>query len=80
MLEIAKTFRALKRGYIHFSSGRVSNVEVQNRNQTYTFIKSSMIQSMKTGMYKVAMVLKKEFIGQECVGSIVGATCDCAAG
>lgn len=75
-----KSFRALKRGYIHFSSGRVRNIEVQNRNQTYTFIRSSMIPSMKAGTYRVTMILKKEIVEQECIGSIARATCDCAAG
>lgn len=76
-----KAFRALKRGYVHFTSGRVSSVEVQNRNLTYTFVKSTMIPSMRAGTYKVTMILKKEFIEQECVvENIVRATCDCAAG
>ena len=74
-----KAFRALKRGYIHFSSGRVKNVEIQNRNPTYMFIKSSMIPSMRSGTYKVTMILKKEFVQEQCVGNIVQASCDCAA-
>ena len=60
-----KAFRALKRGYIHFTS---SSIEAQNRHPLYTFVKSSMIPSMRTGTYKVMMTLKKEIMGEQCIG------------
>lgn len=75
-----RAFRALKRGYIHFSSGRVSSIEIQNRNSVYCFVRSTMTPSLRTGSNKVTMILKKEFVEQECIGSVVQATCDCAAG
>ena len=37
-----KAFRALKRGYVHFTSGRVTAIEIQNKSQSYAFVRSSM--------------------------------------
>lgn len=75
-----RAFRALTRGYVHYASGRVKNIEVQNKSMSYTFVRSSMIPSMKPRQYKVQLMLKKEYVQQECVGKVVQASCDCAAG
>ncbi len=56
---------------------RVKSIEVQNESMSY---RSSMIPFMKPGQYKVRLMLKKEYVQQECVGKVVQASCDCAAG
>ena len=75
-----RAFCALTRGYVHYASGRVKSIEVHNQNASYAFVRSSMIPSMKPGQYKVKIMLKKEYVQQECVGKVVQASCDCAAG
>ena len=60
------TFHALYRGYNHWASGRVEKIEV-NINEP----------SMKTGNYKVNILLRKDSAGY---GDIKSACCQCAAG
>ena len=75
-----KSFRALKRGYIHYASNRISKIEIQNRHSTYAFLRMSTCPSMKPGTYRVTMLLQKEYIGEKCMGRVVEAHCQCAAG
>ena len=58
-------FRALQRGYIHWASGRLSQI-----------IRCSMTPSMKSGVYRVYILLGRE--GE--LATIEKATCECAAG
>ena len=66
-------FRALKRGYIHWASGRVVKIEINAINPDYCHVRSTMKPSMKQGSYLVYILLQKP-------ASIVRATCECAAG
>ena len=73
----SKTFRALYRGYNHWASGRVEKIEVNTQNLYYCFVRSIVTPSMKTGNYKVNLLLS----GGPCgYGQIVTASCKCAAG
>ena len=73
-------FRALKRGYIHWASGRLSKLEVQTRHPVYTFVRCSVIPSMRSGTYLVKLMLKKQTVASQIVGNIHQASCECAAG
>lgn len=73
-------FRALKQGYKHYASGRLSKLEIQTRHPEYAFVRSSMIPSMKCGVYKVKFVLQKRLVNENLVGSIYEAICEYAAG
>ena len=75
-----KAFRALKRGYLNFASCRIKKIEYQNRHPSYTFIRSSITLSMKPGLYKLMLLLQKESVKEQCIGKIVHARCECAAG
>ena len=68
-------FRALERGYAHWASGRLQELQV-NANQCFCHVKCTTSPSMKGGIYKVYMLLGKE--GD--VATICSAKCDCAAG
>ena len=46
----------------------------------YVFVRCSMVPSMRSGMYKVKLILKKHLVNEKLVGSVHGATCECAAG
>ena len=76
----SNAFRALKRGYVHWASGRLSKLEVQTRHPNFTFVRCSMIPSMRTGTYTVKIMLEKRTIGSQIVASIHQASCQCAAG
>ena len=41
------TFRALTRGYTHWASGRISQIEVNLENPMYCHVRSTMSPSMK---------------------------------
>ena len=69
-------FRALSRGYTHWASGRVDELQVNTNNPEYCHVKCKMKPSMKTGMYNTYMLLGRE--GD--VARIELATCECAAG
>ena len=56
----AMAFRALKRGYNHWASGRLSKLEIHNLHPSYTFVRSSILPSMRAGTYTVTVILKKE--------------------
>lgn len=75
-----KAFRALKRGYVHYASNRIYKIEIQNRHSNYSFLRMSTHPSMRPGTYKVTMVLKKDYIRGKCMGRVLEAHCQCAAG
>ena len=55
-------FHALKRGYVHWASGRVSKVEVHTPHPHFAFVKTAVIPSMWCGSYSVKLILKKQKI------------------
>ena len=69
-------FRALQRGYTHWSSGRLAKIEINFRHPLFCHVKCQMTPSMKKGVYKVYILLQR----QDNLGAISVATCDCAAG
>ena len=71
-------FRALKRGYTHWASGRVDKVEVNTNNPEYCHVRSTIKPSMKQGSYTVYVLLSNETNWKPT--SIAEATCQCAAG
>ena len=76
----AMAFRALRKGYIHWQSGRLSKIEVHTFHPSYVFVKCITIPSMRAGTYTVKVTLKKEMIRDQPIASIVEASCQCAAG
>ena len=68
-------FRALKHGYVHWASGHVEEIEVNTNNPLYCHVRSTIKPSMKSGTYKIYLLLK---IDQSC--TISEATHECAAG
>ena len=69
-------FRALKRGYILWSSGRLDCIEINSHHPIYCHVRCKATPSMKAGVYHVYVLLKHE--GN--LASISRATCECAAG
>ena len=74
---VGGAFRALKRGFTHWASGRMDHLSVNYTHPKYCHVKCNMIPSMKTGLYHVYILLVKE---KDLAGGIVKATCECAAG
>lgn len=69
-------FRALSRGYTHGASGRMDQLEVNACNLSFCHLCCLMKPSMKTGTYRVYILLGKDGIHAK----IVNASCECAAG
>ena len=69
-------FRALQRGYAHWASGRLDHLEVNYRHPEYCHVRCNMTPSMKTGLYRVYLLLGKE----GALATIKKATCQCTAG
>lgn len=69
-------FRALKRGYAHWASGRLARIEVNVNNPEYCHVRATIKASMKPVSYNVCILLKQN--GP--LTSIIEATCQCAAG
>lgn len=70
-------FRALKCGFNYWALGRIDHLFVQYAHPTYCHVKCDMIPSMKTGTYRVYILLVKS---GDLAKRIEKATCDCAAG
>lgn len=70
-------FRALQRGFNHWSSGRVSHIEVNIENSQFYHVRCRTTPSMKPGAYHVYILLRHE---NELVIGVERATCQCAAG
>ena len=69
-------FRALARGYTHWASGRLQELEVNTNHPQYCHVRCAMNPSMKTGTYRVHLLLSQE----RSLATICSATCECAAG
>ena len=69
-------FRALSRGYIHWASGRLEELQINTNHPRYCHVECKIKPSMKTGIYTVYLLLERE--GE--LASISTATCGCAAG
>ena len=69
-------FRALQRGFNHWSSGRLDRLEIHCGHPHFCHVRCNMTPSMKTGIYHVYMLLGKK----DDLATIEKATCECAAG
>lgn len=69
-------FRALACGYTHRASGKLQELEVNKNNPLYCHVQCVMSTSMKTGNYRIYLLLGRE--GN--FATICSAKCDCAAG
>ena len=69
-------FRALQRGYIHWQSGRISQLEINHQHPELCHVRCKIMPSMRPGVYTVHLQLGKE--GE--LATIKRATCECAAG
>ena len=69
-------FRALERGYNHWTSGRIQEILINTNCPPFCYVKCKTNPSMKSGTYVVYILLK----GDGGIASIASAMCDCAAG
>lgn len=69
-------FRALTRGYNHWASGRLDQLQVHVLHPTYCHVQCVCTPSMKPGKYKVYILLDHE----NDIVDVKIATCECAAG
>ena len=69
-------FRSLKRGFAHWSSGRLSKLEINFRHPEFCHVRCQSTPSMKSGIYHTYILLSCE----NGLGTIQTATCECAAG
>lgn len=69
-------FRALNRGYVHWASGRLGQIEVNLKHPSFCHVRCSTTPSMKAGKYCVHILLGRE--GE--FATTERATCECAAG
>lgn len=69
-------FRALTRGYNHWASGRLDQMQVNTQHPSYCHVRCACTPSMKPGRYKVYLLLGHE----DDIVNIEIATCECAAG
>ena len=72
-------FRALKKGYVHWASGRMNKIEVQTHHPHFAFVRSVMIPSMRSGTYSLKVLLKKQTVNNQVVGDVCQASCECVA-
>lgn len=70
-----QAFRALSRGFTHWTSGRIESIEVNLKNSDYCQVQCIMRPSMKLEHYRVYILLST--IAEP---NILLATCECAAG
>ena len=69
-------FRALQRGFTHWSSGRMDHLEINVKHPHFCHMRCQMMPSMKPGIYHVTLLLGRN--GSFTV--IRNASCECAAG
>ena len=69
-------FRALQRGFQHWSCGRLNNLEINVQHPKFCHVRCELTPSMKAGLYHVTMLLARD--GDLAV--IESATCECVAG
>ena len=72
----SNTFCALYRGYNHCTLGSIEKLEININDPSYSFV-CCVVPSMKTGIHKVNLLLKKDSTGY---GEIYTTSCQCAAG
>lgn len=53
-------FRALNRGYVHWASGRLGQIEVNLKHPSFCHVRCSTTPSMKAGKYCVHILLGRE--------------------
>ena len=70
------TFRALARGYTHYASGRMSQIEVNLKNPFYCHVRSTVTPSMKQGNYRLWLLLGKN--GD--LATVLSGSYECVAG
>ena len=69
-------FRALARGFTHWASGRLEQMEVNIEHPEYCHVRCYMRASMKDDIYKVYILLGSS--GN--FATVLTATCECGAG
>ena len=69
-------FRTLARGYTHWASGQLQELQINTNNHFFCHVQCTTSPSMKAGIGKVYLLLEKE--GD--LATICLAKCDCAAG
>jgi len=69
-------FRALTRGYKHWASRRLEQLEINVNHPRFCHVRCFMKASMKKEIYKVYLLLGRD--GE--LASVSTATCECAAG
>ena len=69
-------FRVLARGYTHWSSGRLEEIDVNTNHSEYCHVRCTMTPSMKSIPYHIYLLLGRD--GE--LATICSATCECAAG
>ena len=69
-------FRALTRGYTHWASGLLQELEVNTNHPEFVHVRITMKPSMKDGVYRIYLLLGRD--GE--LATICSATCECAAG
>lgn len=69
-------FRALARGYTHWASGRLEEIQVKTNHPEFCHVRCTMKPSMRSSTYHVYLLLGRE--GE--LATICSATCEFAAG
>ena len=69
-------FRALTRGFNHWASGRLHQVQVNSLHPQFCHVRATCTPSMKPGNYHVYLLLARD----GAVATVHTATCECAAG
>ena len=69
-------FRALSRGYTHWASGRMEELEINTYNPHFCHVRCFMKPSTKSGKYRVYILLRRD--GD--FATIAVATCEYASG
>ena len=69
-------FRALTRGFNHWASGWLSQIQVNSSHPEFCHVCATCVPSMKQGTYHVYLLLARD----GAVGIICTATWECAAG
>ena len=69
-------FRALQRGFNHWSCGRISHIEVNVEHPQFCHVRCHMTPSIKPGVYHVSILLRRD----NELAVVERAICQCAAG
>ena len=67
--------RSLTRGYNHWASGRLDQLEINVNHPEYCHIRCLMKASMKSNTYHIYLLLRH----QRELATVVSVTCECAA-